>query len=168
MSCYYSLTSQNEGLLPNPLFLSSTFSGEKYTCQYKKWVTLFKCYDMKKRVCAAPKILFWLKLRQGRGGALLAAQRVLIYPPQHRHSGSTPQAAEASLRPYCCQKQGLYSHSQLHTPTAAWSWAVGKLQFLVENKPCRRVVSVRSASWSHSPMAALYGQSWRRWSGRSI
>lgn len=153
MSCYYSLTSQNEGLLPNPLFLKSAFSGEKYTCQYNKWVTWFKCYNMKKGVRAAPTILFWLKLR-----VVFISCPVLLYPPQHRHTRSTPQAAEASLRPYCCQKQGLYSHSQLHAPTAAWSCAVGKLQFLMENKPRRKKVSVRSATWSHPPWLHSVGR----------
>lgn len=166
MSCHYSLTSQNEGLLPNPLFLSSTFSGEKLTCQFNKWVTWFKCYDMKKRVCAAAKILFWPKL----GGGLIATRTVLIYPPEHRNLGSTPRAAEACLGLYCCQKQGLIFVPTLSSmlPLLPDRVVGGKLQFLGENKPRRRRVSVGlAAPWLHN--TGKSGQvKWQQHSPRGV
>lgn len=160
-SGYYSLAFQNEGLLPNPLFLSSAFSGEKPTCQYNKRVTRFKCYIMKKRVCAAPTILFWLKLRGG-----FISRPVLVYPPQHRHPGSAPWAAEASLGWYCCQKRDFIpTHSYpLPPPPDQVRWESSN-PWLKTNLAEGR--SVRSASRSQSPVAALRGPSWRRWGGRS-
>lgn len=85
-----------------------------------------------------------------------------------KHSTGTQATSHRLQKPlwdhqrsgYCHQRWVLflYSHSQLHAPTASWSWAVGKLQLLTENKLCRRKVSVRSPSCSPFPVTALHGQ----------
>lgn len=100
---------------------------------------------MIKRVCIASTISFWLKLK---GGFISCSNT-------DRHPRSMPQAAEASLRLHCHQRQIFFfsPHSQLHAPTACWPWAEGKLQLPIENKLCRSKVSYQqvalSSLWLH-------------------